>query len=74
MNNYQPFGAAASKMANAFQKPSYALNSVQSFYLQVSHGNAQPNLLDMAMMFAQKYEKEGHLKREKSVTDTSEDT
>ena len=70
VNKYQPFGTAASKMANAYKKTSYTLNSVESFYLQVHHSGSQASLLDMAAMFAQKYEKDGHLKKAKSVTET----
>jgi hypothetical protein len=40
VNKYQSFGTAASKMANAFKKTSYTLNSVESFYLQVHHSGS----------------------------------
>mmetsp|Transcript_8641 Transcript_8641/g.14631 ORF Transcript_8641/g.14631 Transcript_8641/m.14631 type:complete len:105 (+) Transcript_8641:348-662(+) len=63
-NNYQQFGALATKMAMTYKKGrEYSLNQVEALYLQVKHGkNTMPQLLDMAEMFALKYEKDGHLK------------
>jgi oligoribonuclease NrnB/cAMP/cGMP phosphodiesterase (DHH superfamily) len=71
VNQFQSFGAVASKMAGAYKKPQYTLNSVEAFYLQVQKNGAQASLLDMAEMFAMKYQKDGHLKKEKSITESS---
>ena len=66
LNKFQPFGQYASKLANTFKDSDYTLNSVEAFYLQVTRENGNPALLDMAMMFLNKYEKDGFLKHEES--------
>lgn len=59
-NNYQQFGQLASKLGFANPKK-YMLNSVQAFYHQSFAEGASPQLMDMAEMFAKKYQKDGHL-------------
>lgn len=61
VNNYQAFGQMASKLGGMFQRPKeFGLNSVEAFYLQARNG-APASMLDMAEMFAAKYQKDGHL-------------
>jgi hypothetical protein len=61
VNNYQAFGQMASKLAGMYQRPlEFGLNSVEAFYLQAKNG-APPSMLDMAEMFAAKFQKDGHL-------------
>jgi hypothetical protein len=54
----------ASKLGGAYKKPrEYLLNSVEAFFLQQRQGGAA-SLLDMAEMFALKFQKDGLLDSE----------
>jgi len=61
-NNFQRFGQMASKLSALVNQPArYGLNSVEAFYLQTQEPGGIAQLNDMAIMFAQKYQKDGHL-------------
>jgi len=53
----------ASKMAMAYGKAEqYGLSTVQAQYMQTHFNGAPASMLDMAEMFAKKYQKDGHMK------------
>ena len=61
INDFKVFGTASSKLSGAFKKPKqFLLCQAEALYLQSKQEGANPQIIEMADLFASKYLKDVH--------------